>query len=117
MEKKNIICTCCPMGCHMEVTLEDGKVTEVKGNTCKRGANYAVDEITNPKRTLTSTVKTDKGMMLSVKTAEAIPFGKMTDAMKILAGITVRTPVRIGDIVCKDICGTGVNVVATKNLA
>jgi CxxC motif-containing protein len=100
----------------MEVTLENGKVTEVTGNTCKRGANYAVDEITNPKRTLTSTVKTDKGMMLSVKTAQSIPFGKMNEAMKVLAGITVKTPVHIGDVVCADICGTGVDVVATKNL-
>ena len=116
MEKRNIICTCCPMGCHMEVTLEDGKVTEVVGNTCKRGAAYAVDECTNPKRTLTSTVKTTAGEMLSVKTAEAIPFGKMRDVMNALAAVTVQTPVRIGDVIISDVCGTGVNVVATKNI-
>ena len=117
MEKRKIICTCCPMGCHMEVTIVDGKVTEVTGNTCKRGPVYANDEVTNPKRTLTSTVKTDVGMMLSVKTADAIPFGKMDEAMKILAAITIKAPVKIGDVVCKDICGTGVNVVATKNIS
>lgn len=116
MEKRNIICTCCPMGCHMEVTLEDGAVTEVKGNTCKRGAAYARDEVTNPKRTLTSTVKTDLDEMLSVKTAESIPFALLTEAMAVLANITVKTPVKIGDVVCKDICGTGVDVLATKNL-
>ena len=116
MEKRNIICTCCPMGCHMEVTLADGKVTEVVGNTCKRGAAYAVDECTNPKRTLTSTVKTAAGEMLSVKTAEAIPFGKMHDVMNALAAVTVQTPVRIGEVIISDVCSTGVNVVATKNI-
>lgn len=115
-EKRKIICTCCPMGCHMDVTLENGKVTEVVGNTCKRGAAYAVDECTNPKRTLTSTVKTNNGEMLSVKTAEAIPFEKMRDAMKALSAVTVKTPVHIGDVILADVCGTGVSVVATKNI-
>ncbi len=115
-EKRNVICTCCPMGCHMEVTLENGKVTTVVGNTCKRGAAYAVDECTNPKRTLTSTVKTTAGEMLSVKTAEAVPFGKLFDVMHALSGVTVKTPVHIGQVVLADVCGTGVDVVATKNL-
>ena len=115
-EKRNVICTCCPMGCHMEVTLEDGKVTAVTGNTCKRGAAYAVDECTNPKRTLTSTVKTTAGEMLSVNTAEAIPFGKLFDAMNALSSVTVETPVHIGQVILANVCGTGVDVVATKNL-
>lgn len=115
-EVKKIICTCCPMGCHMEVTVTDGVVSSVEGNTCKRGAAYAVDEITNPKRTLTSTVKTDKGIMLSVKTADAIPFGKLFTAMECLANVTVKTPVMIGDVVYHNICETGVDVVATKNV-
>ena len=105
------------MGCHMEVSLSDGKVTGVTGNTCKRGANYAVDEVTNPRRTLTSTVKTDKGIMLSVKTADAISREKITDAMKELSSVTVKTPVKIGDVILENICGTSVNVIATKNLA
>ena len=104
------------MGCHMEVTLEDGKVTAVAGNTCKRGAAYAADECTNPKRTLTSTVKTTAGEMLSVKTAEAIPFGKLFDAMNELSSVTVETPVHIGQVILANVCGTGVDVVATKNL-
>ena len=105
------------MGCHMEVSLSDGKVTGVTGNTCKRGANYAVDEVTNPRRTLTSTVKTDKGIMLSVKTADAISREKIADAMKELSSVTVKTPVKIGDVILENICGTSVSVIATKNLA
>lgn len=114
--KRQIICTCCPMGCHMEVTLEGGKVIGVVGNTCKRGAAYAVDECTDPKRTLTTTVKTDNGGPVSVKTAAAIPFSKMKEAMNVLAAVTVKTPIRIGDTVVADLCGTGVSVIATKNI-
>ena len=105
------------MGCHMEVSVSDKKVTGVIGNTCKRGANYAVDEVTNPKRTLTTTVKTDKGIMLSVKTADAISREKITEAMTVLSDITVKTPVKIGEIICENICDSGINVIATKNLA
>lgn len=103
------------MGCHMELMLCDGNILEIKGNTCKRGASYAKDEIICPKRTLTSTVKTDKGTMLSVKTESAIPLKKMTQAMKELSEITAKTPVKIGDVILEDICGTGVRVIATKN--
>lgn len=100
----------------MEVSLQDGKVINVTGNTCKRGEKYANDEVICPKRTLTSTVKTDKGVMLSVKTESAIPLEKMKEAMDILSGITAKTPVKIGDVICKNICKTGVNVLATKNV-
>lgn len=116
METKNIICTCCPMGCHMTVTIEDGKVLSVEGNTCKRGSKYAVDEITCKKRTLTTTVKTDKGYLLSVRTYGSIPFDSIPEAMKILNSLTLKTPVKIGDIVCENICNSGINVIATKNV-
>lgn len=115
MEKKKVICTCCPMGCHMEVTLENGKVAQVTGNTCKRGAGYAVDECTNPKRTLTTTVRTASGKMLPVKTAQAIPRGKLFEAMQVLSGVCAALPVNIGDVIYADICGTGVDVVAAGN--
>ncbi len=112
IENKNIVCTCCPMGCRMTVTVENGEVTGVKGNTCKRGAAFAVDECLNPKRTLTTTVKTVSGGMLPVKTESAIPKPLLFDAMKVLATLCVKTPIKIGDVVCADICGSGVNVVA-----
>ena len=115
MEKRNLVCICCPMGCRMEVTLDGGKVIEVTGNTCKRGYNYAVDECTNPKRTITTTVRTAKGAVLPVKTAEAIPFGKMTEAMGEISRVVAPTPVKIGDVVLRNVCGTGIDVVATRN--
>ena len=104
------------MGCHMQVIIQDKKVIEVSGNTCKRGASYAVDEVTAPKRTLTSTVKTDTHNMLSVKTNTAIPFAKMREVMKELSEITVKVPVKIGDVIISNVCKTGADIVATKNL-
>ena len=116
MEKRELTCIGCPLGCSITVTMENAEILDVTGNTCKRGAAYAVDECTNPKRTLTSTVKTTAGEMLSVKTAEAVPFGKLFDVMHALSGVTVKTPVHIGQVILADVCGTGVDVVATKNL-
>lgn len=116
METRKIICTCCPMGCHMDVTLENGVVTSVVGNTCPRGRKYAIDECTDPKRTLTSSVRTTHGEMLSVKTAAAIPFGKMFAVMETLSQIKAKTPVHIGDVIVKNVCDTGVDVVATRNI-
>lgn len=115
-EKKDVICTCCPVGCHMEATLENGAVTAVTGNSCKRGEAYAKDECTNPKRTLTTTVRTADGEMLSVKTASPIPIGKISEAVEALAALCPPTPIAIGDVVCENICETGISVVATKNL-
>ena len=116
MQTKELTCTCCPMGCQIVVTLDGDKVVDVKGNTCNRGHDYAIDECTNPKRTLTTTVKTVKGEMLSVRTESAIPFSLLNKAMAELAKVTVKTPVRIGDKVLKNVCKTGVDVIATKNI-
>ncbi len=115
-ETRKIICTCCPMGCHMEVTLKDGDVENVVGNTCNRGKAYAVDECLHPRRTLTTTVKTAHGAMLPVKTAQAIPKEKLFAAMDELRHVTVRTPIRIGDVVAENVAGTGIAVIAAKNI-
>jgi len=118
MEKRNLICIVCPMGCPLTVTLEDGKVTAVEGNTCKRGYEYAVNECTAPKRVLTTSVRVEGGNapLVSVKTESGIPKELLFDAMKTLRAVTVKAPVRIGDVVYADLCGTGVNVIAGKNI-
>lgn len=115
---KNLTCIVCPMGCPLKVELEDGKVLSVSGNTCKRGEHYAVSECTAPKRVLTTTVRVRGGSLplVSVKTADAIPKELLFDAMKALNAVTVKAPVKIGGVVLKNICGTGVDVVAGKTV-
>ena len=88
----------------------------VTGHTCKRGDVYARKEVTNPTRIVTSTVKVEGGNadMVSVKTKEDIPKGKIFDCVRALKDVTVKAPVHIGDVVLADVAGTGVDMVATK---
>lgn len=118
MEQHNLICINCPLGCALTVTMEDGKVTQVFGNTCQRGDAYGRKEMTNPTRTVTSTIRVTNGHLpvVSVKTASDIPKGRINDVMNAIRGITVPAPVRIGDVLLPDAAGTGVSVVATKEI-
>lgn len=118
MEKRELICISCPLGCPMVVTIEGGKITKIIGNSCKRGETYAIKEITNPTRIVTSTVKVDGGERpyVSVKTKEDIPKSKIFDCMKSLKDVTVKAPIYIGDIIVDNAGGTGVPMVATSNV-
>lgn len=117
MEKRELICIGCPMGCPLVVELEGSDVISVTGQTCKRGEVYARKEVTNPTRIVTSTVKVEGGKvdMVSVKTRDDIPKGKIFECVKALKGVTVKAPVRIGDVIVANVAGTGVDIVATKD--
>lgn len=119
MEKRQLTCIGCPMGCPITVTMEAGEVREVTGFTCKRGEAYARKEVTNPTRIVTTTVRVADGLapMVSVKTAQDIPKGKIFDCADALRSVTVKAPVAIGDVVLRNVAGTGVDVVATKAVA
>ena len=118
MEERILTCIGCPMGCPLTVKMEHGEVVSVTGNTCKRGDIYARKEVTNPTRIVTSTVRVTGGSeaMVSVKTKEDIPKGKIFDCVKALKNVEVAAPVHIGDVLVKDVAGTGVDVIATKNV-
>ena len=105
-------------GLPLTVTMEAGEVISVTGNTCKRGDVYARKEVTNPTRIVTSTVRVSGGDadMVSVKTKEDIPKGKIFECVKALKSVEVPAPVHIGDVLVKDVAGTGVDIVATKNV-
>ena len=83
MEKRDLTCIGCPLGCQITVTMENGEVTDVKGNTCPRGDKYAREEVTNPTRVVTSIVKVEGGNLaaVSVKTKDVIPKGKIFDIL------------------------------------
>jgi CxxC motif-containing protein len=118
MEKRDLICIGCPMGCMMTVSMENGKVMEVAGNTCKRGDIYARKEVTDPTRIVTSSVRVSGGVLpvVSVKTKTDIPKGKISDCMKALKEVEVKAPIQIGDILLKNVADTGVDVIATKGI-
>lgn len=117
-EVRNLICIGCPIGCDMEVTLEEGKVTEVKGNTCVRGKNYAEKECTNPTRIVTTSVRVLGGTIdsVSVKTQSDIPKNKIMQCMEELKGITVSAPVKAGEVIIQNVADTGVSIISTKTV-
>jgi len=112
---KELICISCPMGCHLKVNTETKEVT---GNTCKRGEIYGINEVTNPVRVITTTVKVKDGELpvIPVKTKTPIPKELNFKAMEVLNSIEIEAPISMGDIIVKDILGTGVDVVATRSL-
>lgn len=117
-EVRELTCIGCPLGCSLKVTMEQTEVIEVTGNTCPRGAAYAKKEVTNPTKIVTSTVRVSGGnaAMVSCKTASDIPKDKIFDVTAALKTVTADAPVHIGDVLIADVCGTGVAVVATKNI-
>lgn len=118
METKQLVCIGCPLGCNLNVTIEDDQTINVTGNTCPRGADYARKEMTDPRRIVTSSVKVTGGHLasVSVKTESDIPKGKIFDCVKALREVELAAPVSIGQVVLRDVAGTGVNVIATKNI-
>ena len=118
-EKRNLTCINCPLGCQIEVTLENGAVTAVAGNSCPRGEKYARKEVTDPRRVVTTSVAVtgsrEGARTVSVRTAGDVPKGSVMDVVRALRGVAVRCPVKIGDVILEDAAGTGVAVVATKN--
>ena len=118
METRNLTCIGCPLGCAITVTMDGGNVVSITGNTCKRGSDYAAKEVTHPTRIVTSTVCVRDGSipMVSVKTAQDIPKEKIFEIMKYINALTVTAPVHIGDVLLKDIAGTGVDLIATKEV-
>jgi len=119
MTTRNITCILCPQGCNLEVTLDDGKVVQVKGNGCGKGKTYGAEECLDPRRTITSSVKVIGGEhpLVSVKTAAPIPKAAIWDCMKAINAACVEAPVRIGQVIIENVADTGINVVATRNVA
>jgi CxxC motif-containing protein len=93
-------------------------VVEVRGHSCKRGKEFAVQEHTDPRRFVTTTVRIEGGLWprLPVKTAASVPKGRVADVAKVLHELTLEAPVAMGDVVLADVLGTGVDVVATRDL-
>ncbi len=111
---KELTCIICPRGCHLVV--DDN--LNVTGNTCPRGAVYAKNELTHPTRTLTSTVRIVSEIedMLPVKSSAPLPKEKIFDAMELVNKTCVKAPIKIGDVVIKNIFGLDVNIIATKDI-
>ena len=116
--KRTLTCIGCPMGCQVTVDYEGEVINSVTGNTCPRGDIYARKEVTHPTRIVTTSVRVEGGVIgqVSVKTASDVPKEKMFDVVRDLKCVEVKAPVHMGDVVLKDAAGTGVDVIAPKNV-
>lgn len=113
---KELICIVCPKGCHLKVdTDNDYKVT---GNQCPRGIDYGVIELTKPTRVITSTIKIKGGIhkRVPVKTAGAIPKNLNFECMKLINSLEVESPVKVGQVLLKNILNTNIDLVITRDM-
>ncbi len=113
--KKELICICCPRGCHLTVDTDTDTVT---GNFCPRGAKYGLQEVKNPTRVITSTVRiTGSNLpMCPVKSAEPIPKGKIFEAMEEINKVRLEAPIHIGEVVLASLADTGIALLATRDM-
>ena len=115
--RSEITCISCPIGCRISVTFVNDE-PEFAGNKCKKGAEFAFTEMTSPMRSLTTTVKTifDNKPVLPVRTNGEIPKEKIDVVIRELSGIIINRKIGIGEIIVKNILGTGCDVIATDEV-
>ena len=117
-QEDKITCICCPKGCEMTVGKNENGELTVSGNSCPNGYKYAMQEMTAPVRTLTSTVRVRAGAyaQVPVKSKQAVPKEIIVNCMRELADIEVAAPVKVGDLILKNIAGSGIDIIATGNI-
>ena len=112
--KYTLTCIECPVGCHVTVELEGGKILSVTGNSCPRGKVYAENEVICPRRILTTTIRTNEGRVVPVKTDKAVKKTEIFTVMEKIKKIRAKLPIKIGDVIQEEIA-EGCNLVATGN--
>ena len=115
MDRRILTCIGCPLGCTLTAEPRDDGF-EISGYTCKRGLEYAKKELTAPERTVTSTVRVCGGRakVTSVRTAGPVPKESVFAVMEAINRLVVPAPIRMGDVLCENLAGTGVILIATK---
>lgn len=114
--QKTITCIICPVGCEITVTATGKTIEKIEGNQCKRGIQYSTDEFLNPKRILTTTVKIDGDNLpvVSVRSDKPLPKNMIFNCMEIIKKVSIKAPVRMGQVVIENILDTGVNIIITR---
>jgi CxxC motif-containing protein len=111
-------CIVCPIGCEGTIAFENGKIKEIIGFTCQRGIDYAREEVTAPRRTLTTTIRITNGELplLPVISKTNLPKDKIIACARCLSTVTVTAPVYEGDVVYRNILNLGVDIIATRDI-
>lgn len=114
----NMICVNCPVGCDIRVTVLDGDVIAVDGNTCPRALAFARKEVSNPERVFATTVRVEGGKLpvCPVRSRGPVPKSRVFDISREVARQVVKAPIEIGQVILADVCGTGVDIIASRSL-
>ena len=120
MEAKDMICIVWPLGCKLKVSKDDISQTGyiVEGNKCLRGVDYGIKEMTNPTRVLTTTIRVSNASLnrLPVRTLGSIPKDLIIKAMETINKVEVKAPIKVGQVIIKNILDTGVDVIASRSI-
>ncbi|MDR1943994.1 MAG: DUF1667 domain-containing protein [Synergistaceae bacterium] len=117
-ETKKFLCVSCPVGCLLKVTVRGKEVLSVEDNGCPLGVKYARNEVANPVRTFTSTVRVNGGSLpvCPVRSRTPLPLSKVFSVTREVAKVTALAPISIGQVLIEDVCGTGVDIIASRSL-
>jgi len=118
VEKKHFTCVICPIGCDIDVELQNGNVLSMEGSKCEKGKEFVLQELEEAMRILTTTVpiKGAKWAMLPVRTDKPIPKRLLSKVIEQLADVELHAPVKMYHVIVKDVAGTDANIVATRNM-
>ncbi len=116
--KRTFTCIVCPNGCEIEAEYEGTEVFSVTGNLCPKGKAYVTQELVDPRRTIATSVRVEGGTLplASVRLTRPIPKARIFDVMREINRQTLTAPVRIGDVVIRDVLGLGSDVIVTKHI-
>ncbi|HBO34869.1 MAG TPA: hypothetical protein DD636_09095 [Anaerolineaceae bacterium] len=118
MEERNYICTACPMGCKLIVRMEGDEVVKILGNRCRKGETFGRQEAIAPQRMLASTVRVPNGFhpLLPVYTKGSIPKRKILEVLEKIRDVEVMAPIKAEDVIIANVIGTGVDVIASRDM-
>ena len=116
--KRAFTCIVCPNGCEIEAEHEGKQVLSVTGARCPKGEAYVKQELSDPRRTIASSVCVTGGVLplVSVRLTAAVPRDRIFDVMREINRVTLTAPVKIGDVVIRNVLGLDSDVIATKNV-
>ncbi len=117
-ETDKVICITCPKGCRLDVSREGDTILKVDNCGCKRGEEYVKAELTDPRRMVATTVKIRGGLhpLLPVYTSKPFPKPRIRELLSALQQVELQTPVGMGDVVVKDALGTGIDILASREM-
>jgi CxxC motif-containing protein len=116
-KKTSFLCIRCPKGCELKVSIEKNDL-KVKGNECRIGIEYAIEETKNPRRIVSSTIKiiNSNYPRLPVRTKDPIPKNKIKKVIEEIKDKTIKSPVKKDQIIKKNIANTGSDLIAERNM-